>query len=370
MDENTIYYVIGSVSITLSLYVVLSIFRYELFSHPIKLILYLHLTVILESFTVFPHIFNQNRSLCSLIGFLRLYSGLSNTIVLTLLVFHYRFLFHADVYKVSRICSKYKEVLIFVFPLITLLPFLTNSYGEDNGKWCNIKSDGEFFSRFWIIVVFYGWLAIFIFGSALLLIHTIFFAFLADPKIAGRLFQGIGVYALTTLVCWIPRGLVRCGVVSEVNSNVFVFISELVYCLIFFVELEVWKKFENNMIRGMNSECSQSTTYSWGISPFESDPTFSDVRRSLNAMNQDRTSERISNLSDRISIPLGMNRKSVRMSTFAADGQNTDILSSSDNEVNNNTILQIVESPIVPRLMSEDELRSSETTADNLIVEV
>lgn len=94
--------------------------------------------------------------------------------------------------------------------------------------------------QFWAFIIFYLWIWIDLFLSIMALISTIIRISKSDMNMAGKLFSSIGLFAITSLLCWIPRTLSRViNFSSEPNfnfvfaSNFFTLLCGILYALIF-----------------------------------------------------------------------------------------------------------------------------------------
>eukprot|EP01040_Poterioochromonas_malhamensis_P005166 gene5166-5534_t len=240
-----VYYCFGAVSILCSLYVIFNILQIGIETSPTKIILCLHLTVLIENITTFPAVFTGNAGLCAFLGFLRTYFGFANAIVVFMIVFHYRYIFIVDSLKIKEWVSKKREQIIFFAPIITLLPFFTNGYGEDRSIWCSIQQDTAI-NYTWSFAVYYGWIIAIISLSALLFLHTVVQVYLADPTIASSLIKSIGFYAIISILSWFPRFLAAFGTIAPINANIFLYFSGMAYWVTFQLEKESLKAFEEN----------------------------------------------------------------------------------------------------------------------------
>ena len=258
-----IYYCFGAISIVCTLYVIGSIFVIGHETSPCRLVLYLHLTVLVENITTLPAVYTEDASLCAFLGFLRIYFGFANVIVLFMIVFHYRYIFIIDTLKLKEFVNKRREMIIFISPLISLLPFSTDGYGEYRSIWCSIKEDGDM-DDMWSYVVYFGWILAIVGISALLMLHTIIQVYMADTAIAGSLVMSMGFYAVVAMLSWLPRALGRFGVIDPINANIFLYFSSIAYCIIFQLEKESLRKFEENArITFADQSENGSVYFSW-----------------------------------------------------------------------------------------------------------
>jgi hypothetical protein len=260
-----VYYVLCPVSILCSLYVIISVIQFGYSTSPSKLVLCLHLTVLVENIASLPDAFVTNDGLCAFIGFLRTYFGFANAIVVFMIVFHYRYIFIIDQYKIKDFFSRHREKIVFLFPIMTVLPFFTGSYGEENSIWCSIQTN-TLVGATWSFTVYYGWIIGIIGISTTLMTRTILEVYIADRAIASLLLKSIGVYAVISILSWFPRCLAAFHILSYMNSNIFLYFSSIAYCIVFLFEKKSLRLFEENAIKNAfittNSE-HDSAYISW-----------------------------------------------------------------------------------------------------------
>jgi hypothetical protein len=127
-----------------------------------------------------------------------------------LLVVHYvNYISSYSPWLMRRI-AKYKTRMVFVFPLITALPFITpdDSYGRTNEIFCGLPSNTET-QNIWAIAILHFWLWIVVFISCFRLIQTLYKALQLDVQLASKIFTTIGVYVLITMAAWLERTIPR-----------------------------------------------------------------------------------------------------------------------------------------------------------------
>jgi hypothetical protein len=260
-----VYYVLCPISILCSLYVIISVIQFGYSTSPSKLVLCLHLTVLVENIASLPDAFITNDGLCAFIGFLRTYFGFANAIVVFMIVFHYRYIFIIDKYKLKDFVSRHREKIIFIFPIMTILPFFTGSYGQENSIWCSIQTN-SITGTTWSFAVYYGWIIGIIGISTTLMCRTILEVYIADSAIASLLLKSIGVYAVISILSWFPRCLAAFHILSYINSNIFLYFSSIAYFVVFLFEKKSLQSFEENAIKNAfittNSE-HDSAYISW-----------------------------------------------------------------------------------------------------------
>lgn len=176
----------------------------------IRLLFLLHITIFFEDLSNFPLIYTGNQGMCEFMGWLHFYTGLANILVISFLGLHHFSYLNLETLttRIEKLLNKYSLYIIFIFPLITLFPFITNSYADYHGDWCTLPSN-ERTSNNWAIACFYLWAILFIFGSFFQLVKSIYKFHKYQLTLHKRLFLSVGCYILISLFCWIPRVIPR-----------------------------------------------------------------------------------------------------------------------------------------------------------------
>lgn len=239
-------YIVCCISILSSIFVTISILKFGHARVSTKLVLYLHIGQIIQDIVALPELYYRDENLCKVTGFFHMYSGWSNILAVAIMSMVYRKMFFIDYFGISAVCSKYCRELVFFFPLLTLLPFITDSYGSLHDSWCGItKDNGEFFYYFMpAIPILIG------FCSLCCFIFTVIRIYTQDFEMGRKVLKSLGLYALVTIIFWIPR------IALEMRSNtdevvsfmsyLLVYLSGTFYCLIFCREKTALKLFEQD----------------------------------------------------------------------------------------------------------------------------
>lgn len=270
--EFILYYVFGVLSVIGNLYVAISLMRIGLLTSPTKLVLYLHLTLVLENLTTFPNVYSFVGPICEMIAVIRTYAGMANSFVVVCLVLLYRYWFMEDTWKVMPFLTKYREFLIFGIPLICILPLSTNSYGSSHDYFCTLrKSTSD--DKIWAVILYVCIVAVVICISCIVMIHTVVHIFFTDPRYAKSLFRSVGFYAIFSILTWIPRALAQIGILSYLSTFYLTYISGILYVLIFIYEKEYFQAYERNTAWNADlrdGEDRDSGYFSWDISNLSS----------------------------------------------------------------------------------------------------
>ena len=204
-----VYYAVAAVSGLCSIFVVATLFTFgSLKTTATQLLLYLHLTLLLEEFTTIPYAFNGNRGICTFIAWLHFYSGYSNAISTGLLVISYRYCFMEDTWNIMKVIHSRSVQFILLVPLVTLLPFITNSYSNDANVWCLMETNNRA-TNIWAFSVFYIWAWLILIVSTAVLGYTMYQVYTIDKEVGKKLFSTTGLYAAISIFTWIPRTAAR-----------------------------------------------------------------------------------------------------------------------------------------------------------------
>lgn len=273
------YYVVAAVSGACSIFVVATLFTAaKLKTAATQLLLVLHVTLIAEEFTSLPYVFNGDRGVCAAIAFFHYYFGLANAVATGHLVISYRYHFLEDRHGIMKFIEKYSVLTVILFPLITLLPFSTNSYSNDNDVWCTMQMDSEWTTR-WAFLVFFlwGWLILLI--STGMLTYTMCQVYSIDKEVGLNLFSTTGMYAIISILSWIPRTAIRFSVkihaAHDLNNMGFLYaylpfyIAGILYTLVFLREKQALLLFDRlSDWTGDSGVSSQDAgaSFSWEVS--------------------------------------------------------------------------------------------------------
>lgn len=281
--EFVSFYTIASISFLTSTWVTVTIFRFGSFkAHTTKLLFSLHASLLLEGISVLPNVYSWNLGLCKTMAFLHFYSGLSNIVSVTLLVFYYRNIFFQNYRRIVSFLHNNAVYLVTIFPLITVLPFSTNAYNELNDNWCTLETNGED-SNIWAFSVFYGIVWPLLLVCTVVLTVTVVQVYRADRELGNKLLSTVGAYCIISVACWVPRTFDRIVHFTTNDSAdddhhfisyMPVYICGICYFLIFLYERNSLKAYEEHL--GVNS-LEERFSFSW---EYEDDSKSIDNRRS------------------------------------------------------------------------------------------
>eukprot|EP01036_Dinobryon_divergens_P033792 gene33792-43668_t len=218
-------------------------------------------------------------------GFLHVYSGDANALVMGLLAIVYRCFIVED--STTRIVmdkiNTYCEYMIFIPPLfLAVLPFSTNSFGSpsddpdnDDYPFCTVLG------RQWNLSVNYGMVWLVLFPSLACVCYTIAQAYRSDPDVGNKLLTRIGFYYLIALCSWIPR--TACTLIqlfgnrsaaSYASTHMTFYLGGILYFLVFTSERTALLQFEQ-FLKSINSSASEvSKSFSSRVNDNEEDNVF------------------------------------------------------------------------------------------------
>ncbi len=268
---GVLFLTVAVISTVASAFAMYCIWRYGKWTTSTQLLLLLHFTLLFEEVTTLPYAYAGNDGLCKAFGFFHVYSGLSNIMVTGVLTLHYcNFILFTN-HALGNFLSKYKLTLIFGFPLITLLPFSTDSYGKANDCWCTLPSSNQI-SNIWAIAVFYGWAWIVLFISFGLICYVIHKARMLDSALSRKVFSAIGIYVFFTMICWFPRTVPRLMklfvTLETTNIEYFwttfpLYYTGLIYTIILFWDRAVLKAEDNTSTLSLENGAGGEIHFTW-----------------------------------------------------------------------------------------------------------
>lgn len=269
-DAFAAYYAIAALSALCSLFVCFTLWLFaSLKTTATQLLLILHFTLLCEEVCSLPFIFAWNRGLCATIAFFHFYAGFANAISIGLLVISYRYHFMDDTFGLTNLIQKYSLHFVTIIPLITLLPFITNSYSNDNDVWCTMKTSSRT-TNVWAFCTFYGWAWLILNLSTLVLVITMYQVYIVDREIGMKLFSTTGMYAIIAILSWLPRTAIRFWNVDnqdEDNTALLfayfpVYISGILYTVVFLREKKALLLFDR-LSDWAGSDLDVSMSFSW-----------------------------------------------------------------------------------------------------------
>lgn len=213
-----------------------------------KLMLAMYATLLAEEIFTLPFVFSWNVTLCGMAGFFHTYTGVANSIATGYLMMYFYCSSTCNErvpIAVSSFIRKHSMVSVFVFPLITVLPFSTNSFGRD-GVWCRIQTDNDI-GDIWTLFVYHFWIMVIMTVAVLMIFRSIVAACKIHFLIGGRLFSSIGSYSVVALTIWMFRTVVNIGqFFSSRDDRELLFVGELLiqlmglfFSLILFLDMSL-----------------------------------------------------------------------------------------------------------------------------------
>jgi hypothetical protein len=270
------YYVLAGLSVLCSIFVILTLAFYgSLKTSATRLLMALHFTLIWEEVTALPYVYNTNNALCEAVAFLHYYFGLASIVAIGFLVISYRYHFFLDHLGVNKFIQSWSITIVAVFPMITFLPFITNTYRAHDGPWCAIG--GERDDHSWTFAIFYVWVWLILFFSAAWLIITMAQIYKVDRASGHRLFSTVGMYSVISIATWIPRTVVQIANFSDgtLESNEWeysyfpLYVAGILYTLVFLTEKKALILFDRALnMDNRDMEERTHSSFSWEGSDF------------------------------------------------------------------------------------------------------
>lgn len=221
-----VIYSLSAISFGCTVVMVLTLTQYGMRSISSWLLFYLTFFLMLDLIASLP-VYAASRSACVIMAFMKAYADFMNILMsLAITTTTYSFIFYANTSRRRFILSGRYHFVILISPLITLLPFTTNSYGQEFGTpFCFFIHD-NYFSNIWFCVYLATLMVLVVFNVAVFVSILLKLDLPSDWPTAKKIFLGDGVYALITILCWIPKFL-QLSVVG--NGSLSRFSAEAVY---------------------------------------------------------------------------------------------------------------------------------------------
>ena len=174
-----------------------------------RLILHLLTTVFVLEITVIPYAYTSNNGLCSFVGFFYTWMYIANVLTLLLMVICNRSVLFKDFSTgnlkefIDRARGRATAIIYLVPGFYSACLFgMKDFYGAKNG-YCTVISDDS--AQYMVILVVWIILlaALTIFGK------TVYDVSKLDIEMSGLIFQKLGNYIVITMLCVVPRTLLR-----------------------------------------------------------------------------------------------------------------------------------------------------------------
>jgi len=274
------YYVIAIVSFSCSVFVWTTLYIHgALNTIATRLLLLLHASLMWEEVTSLPYVFNYNATICSMNMMFHMYFGLVNIKSIVMLVISYRYHFFEDTYGVNRIINKYYLHIAFIGPMIAVIPYADNSYSRTIGPWCTLASST--YTTGIIVKIFYLWIWLMLVIASICLVITVVQAYRIDRDYCLRFMSRTGMYAIISILCWIPRTATRLDPSKHDIANsttrlwyyayLPIYIAGICYTLVFLTEKKALIMFDRDI--GPSSSNSEDlrdgSSFSWEGSAYQ-----------------------------------------------------------------------------------------------------
>eukprot|EP01040_Poterioochromonas_malhamensis_P016817 gene16817-19187_t len=233
--------------------------HFETLSAPTtRLIIFLHISCLLQNLCSVPYIYTGNTVLCELMGFFHYYFGLINVFSIVYLTIFYYFTLTRDgdtsrtARDVVNWMSSYGLILPFVFGFIALFPFMDNSYGKVD-IWCSLTVS-EASANDWAFIIFYLWVLLATTFCSSMFLYLYSYYSKLELQCTERLCSLLGIYILISICCFIPRLAYRIVGLIEPEyeapdifsflAGVPMYIAGLLYCVNYYYSNDDMTKYE------------------------------------------------------------------------------------------------------------------------------
>lgn len=206
------FFVVACVAMTSTIAAIWLILRWGDTQYNLtKLMLAMYATLLLEEIFTLPFAYSWDPGFCAFAAFVHTFSGVANSFAVGFLMSFF-YCSHSCDERVPLVVSSFvrdwAKFAIFVFPLITLLPFSTGSYGKADDYWCRIKSDSAV-DDVWSLLVYHLWIIAVMLVALVLICKSIYAACKIQAAMGMRLFSSLGLYAVVSFACWFFRIVVN-----------------------------------------------------------------------------------------------------------------------------------------------------------------
>jgi hypothetical protein len=255
------FFCIAGMSMLGSLIVIIHLCLYGDFREfRISFLLLLNGTYFFQSLGYLPVIYLGNLGVCKFMAFSHIYLGLAHVIVEVLMgVHHYCFIIdEKQATQINQFLAKYSLWIIFLIPIIMVLPFSTNSYGSSMGLWCDLPTSNQT-ANDWALILYYFPVSSMTIFTITQLFYSIYKLYYYHQELIGYLFLSTGAYILVSTFTSIPRIVLRMYYLThpnaqpsddaEILSILSLYINGLFYFLLYFAG---WKRFPLKIIPGYN----------------------------------------------------------------------------------------------------------------------
>lgn len=268
------YYVVASISFLGQFFVIYTMSRFPSLTTPSYLIFYTHFFIALDNFLNFPFLLHDiDLTMCKFLGFLRYFDRLGLSLTILLMIFNYTILFMEDKFNIRKLINKYKELVIFLFPiLIQIIPLAFNKYTRDADVSHDISSlnDSSNINSFyhsttndemednlceiknivWLIFFYDLWFFLFVLISLIQFVYTFYHVYVHyDKKFCLILFQSSGTYITLTFISYIIHAFDFFFETDISRKNLLYCVFSLLYVVVYIFEYKIIEEYEKNNMK-------------------------------------------------------------------------------------------------------------------------
>jgi hypothetical protein len=262
-EKIIVYDCVGVAALLCSTFVAVTLLKVGLRAGCSRLLFYFHLSFLFDIGSLFPYIYGTD-GWCIFFAFLHYYSVIANCCVFLLLVVYYRNLIFPAEWVTKLFSRKWGiECASCVFPLISLLPFSTNSYGSIQGLWCGFKTDEN--ALIWEFLLYGAIVVCLILSGSAVFLATFYQVYHADKELAKQLLSTIGIYCFLSSLTLTIRIILEFF--TDYYSGIAISGSAILFFLVFLREKKSMALFESQSGQdpALRSEGSDSliSQFSW-----------------------------------------------------------------------------------------------------------
>jgi hypothetical protein len=289
-----VFYVIAAISTICSIYACIAIAMLPSRATAKKIILYLHSSLIVEEIVFLPFAYVGDSRLCSAMGFFHAYAALSNLIAMWLVTIYGVNYIRFENQTIDKLIYRYKELLVFVFPIITVFPFILDDYGEQGDAWCELVSYSKTESRDAAlgIVFYYFWVWFFILFSLIVIIGIVIDSCRKAKgfSIAKSVMSSIGGYGVIALISWLPYSIrkllhERTTDVQALGLTIPIYVTGILYALLYIYNPSIVQLPDKAHIRESTIEFKMSDLEAIVMNPL---PSMDGSRMTTTSLENDR----------------------------------------------------------------------------------
>lgn len=208
----------------------------------VRLVLWTHISLLMEEIPSVPFLY-QNIGMCRFMAWFETYACLCNALCLLFMGILYKLYLIGDPRNMLGAVDRWGGCIIFIFPVITLLPFTTNSFGSATDGWCFLSGNSTL-DLIWVWAILVGWNVLAVCTCLNLFLYILCtLARTENVDLMIDYLRTIGLYITVTFFSWALRAGYRIGEIFGIYSLESPFwiyypivLSGIMFCILFLVE--------------------------------------------------------------------------------------------------------------------------------------